>query len=195
MGSDPFTCQSRADTGGSIQPHRDGRNTAGQGTRTGTISQYKQPRGKTKAFIFWSTLQKKNILWGRTLAPDEHMNMKPAEDYLLWLPTIIRLANDCGSETDRVNPVHSATTAVTRLPMYWQASTTNFLQEQERSNTKRSEALNRTRLRTDVPVRLMLIFGSKMIWRSDVLKRWPGKKSKTQIWRWPQQIVTQRGAG
>lgn len=39
MFSDPFTCQSRAYTGGSIQPHRDGRNTAGRGKRTGTVSQ------------------------------------------------------------------------------------------------------------------------------------------------------------
>lgn len=39
MFSDPFTCQGWAYTGGPIQRHRDGRNTAGQETRTVTFSQ------------------------------------------------------------------------------------------------------------------------------------------------------------
>lgn len=34
MVSDPFTCQGRAHTGGSVQLHRDGRNAAGQETKT-----------------------------------------------------------------------------------------------------------------------------------------------------------------
>lgn len=42
MVSDPFTCQGRAHTGGSVQLHRDGGNAAGQETKTETVSQWKQ---------------------------------------------------------------------------------------------------------------------------------------------------------
>lgn len=55
MVSDPFTCQGRAHTGGSVQLHRDGRNTAGQETKTRpSVSGNRddEPSRKTKSFHF-----------------------------------------------------------------------------------------------------------------------------------------------